>query len=55
MVDESEFRQPARFGRPGKHCVKNAGGCRGAVLGVGGHDEHAGHAVGFELLKLRRN
>ena len=55
VVDEPEFRQPAHFGRPGVNRIKHAGRGGGAVLGIGGHDQHAGHALFFELLQLRRD
>ena len=53
VVDKAHLGDEPRFEAPAVDRVKHAGRGGAAVLGVGGHDEHALHAFGFQGVELR--
>ena len=53
MVDKTKLWQAPDLGGPGVDRIKYAGRGGSAVLGVCRQNQHTGHALRFELLKLR--
>ena len=55
MVDKPKLRQTANIRSPFVHRIKHTGRGGGAVLRIGGQNQHPRDAVELELVKLRCN